>query len=86
MKCFDYKTNQFKAVKVIRNKKRFHQQALVEVKLLDHLKQHVSETFAFCLLSQSHLPYITPFETSTYSDAFGSMSRNSRQGNSNDMK
>jgi len=41
MKCFDYKDNVMKAVKIIRNKKRFHQQALVEVKLLNHLKKHV---------------------------------------------
>eukprot|EP00976_Prorocentrum_cordatum_P068425 1179130-Prorocentrum_minimum.AAC.2 len=40
-KCLDHKTGQFKAVKVIRNKKRFHHQALVEVKILDHLKHHV---------------------------------------------
>ena len=32
-KCFDWKTNQLVALKIIRNKKRFHHQALVEVKL-----------------------------------------------------
>lgn len=41
MKVFDYKTNQMRALKVIRNKKRFHHQALVEVKILDHLRTHV---------------------------------------------
>ena len=40
-KCFDYKDNTMKAIKIIRNKKRFHHQALVEVKILDHLKNHV---------------------------------------------
>ena len=38
MKCLDHKTNQVKAVKVIRNKKRFHHQALIEVKILEHLR------------------------------------------------
>lgn len=39
-KCYDWKTNQLVALKVIRNKKRFHHQALVEVKLLEHLRDH----------------------------------------------
>eukprot|EP00802_Teleaulax_amphioxeia_P006735 Tamp_06740.p1 GENE.Tamp_06740~~Tamp_06740.p1 ORF type:complete len:684 (+),score=127.26 Tamp_06740:161-2212(+) len=39
-KCFDWKTNQLVALKIIRNKKRFHHQALVEVKLLEHLRDH----------------------------------------------
>jgi len=43
MKVFDYKTNQMRALKVIRNKKRFHHQALVEVKILDHLRTHDKE-------------------------------------------
>ena len=38
MKCMDHKTNTVKAVKVIRNKKRFHHQALIEVKILEHLR------------------------------------------------
>jgi len=38
MRCFDHKTKSIKAVKVIRNKKRFHHQALVEVKILEHLR------------------------------------------------
>ena len=31
--------NSVVALKIIKNKKRFHKQALVEVKLLDHLKR-----------------------------------------------
>jgi len=38
-KCFDYKNNSIFAVKLIRNKKRFHHQALVEVKLLQYIKE-----------------------------------------------
>jgi dual specificity tyrosine-phosphorylation-regulated kinase 2/3/4 len=40
VKCYDYKTKTTVAVKIIRNKKRFHQQALVEVKILEHLQRH----------------------------------------------
>ena len=43
MKCLDHKTNQVKAVKVIRNKKRFHHQALIEVKILEHLRHKDSD-------------------------------------------
>ncbi|UYV77757.1 DYRK4 [Cordylochernes scorpioides] len=37
IRALDHKTSQQVALKIIRNKKRFHQQALVEVKILDHL-------------------------------------------------
>ncbi|ORY99136.1 kinase-like domain-containing protein [Syncephalastrum racemosum] len=37
LKCFDHKHGQMVATKIIRNKKRFHTQALVEVKILDDL-------------------------------------------------
>lgn len=56
-KCFDYKDNAITAVKLIRNKKRFHHQALVEVKLLQYCKErdthdqanivHMGEYFYF---------------------------------------
>eukprot|EP00753_Platysulcus_tardus_P012336 PLAT3354.32.p1 GENE.PLAT3354.32~~PLAT3354.32.p1 ORF type:complete len:618 (+),score=315.29 PLAT3354.32:556-2409(+) len=38
VKVYDYKSNNMMALKIIRNKKRFHQQALVEVKLLKYLR------------------------------------------------
>ncbi len=41
LRCIDYKTGRLVAVKVIRNKKRFHAQALVEVKILQKLRQWV---------------------------------------------
>ncbi|GAN00709.1 kinase-like protein [Mucor ambiguus] len=37
LKCFDHRSGQTVAVKIIRNKKRFHAQALVEVKILEEL-------------------------------------------------
>jgi dual specificity tyrosine-phosphorylation-regulated kinase 2/3/4 len=38
LKCLDHKTHQMVALKVIRNKKLFHKQGAVEVKILSHLK------------------------------------------------
>ena len=42
LRCFDHKMGCDVAVKIIRNKKRFHHQALVEVKILEHLRHKVS--------------------------------------------
>ncbi|XP_037082345.1 dual specificity tyrosine-phosphorylation-regulated kinase 4-like, partial [Pollicipes pollicipes] len=39
IRALDHKTNTQVAIKIIRNKKRFHQQALMEVKILDHLRR-----------------------------------------------
>uniref|UniRef100_A0A2K5KUV4 Dual specificity tyrosine-phosphorylation-regulated kinase 4 n=4 Tax=Cercocebus atys TaxID=9531 RepID=A0A2K5KUV4_CERAT len=38
-KCLDHKNNELVALKIIRNKKRFHQQALVELKILEALRK-----------------------------------------------
>ncbi|XP_032077771.1 dual specificity tyrosine-phosphorylation-regulated kinase 4 [Thamnophis elegans] len=57
VKCLDHKTGEKVAVKIIRNKKRFHSQALVEVGILNSLRQkdqdntynvvHMKEYFCF---------------------------------------
>ncbi|KAL4884203.1 hypothetical protein BJY04DRAFT_226022 [Aspergillus karnatakaensis] len=39
VRCIDHKTGKLVAIKIIRNKKRFHQQALIEVNLLQKLKE-----------------------------------------------
>ena len=39
VKAYDHRAHIHVALKIIRNKKRFHHQALVEVKILDHLKR-----------------------------------------------
>ncbi|KAF4613397.1 hypothetical protein G7Y89_g15490 [Cudoniella acicularis] len=39
VRCIDHKTGGLVAVKIIRNKKRFHQQALVEVNILQKLRE-----------------------------------------------
>jgi len=41
LKCSDHKYKVLRAVKMIRNKRRFHQQALIEVKILEHLRDKV---------------------------------------------
>uniref|UniRef100_A0A8C9R378 dual-specificity kinase n=1 Tax=Scleropages formosus TaxID=113540 RepID=A0A8C9R378_SCLFO len=57
LKCVDHKNNEMVAIKVIRNKKRFHNQALVELKILDAVRRrdkdnsynviHMKEYFYF---------------------------------------
>jgi dual specificity tyrosine-phosphorylation-regulated kinase 2/3/4 len=42
VRCIDHKNGGLVAVKIIRNKKRFHQQALVEVSILQKLREWVS--------------------------------------------
>ena len=41
VRCVDHKTGGLVAIKIIRNKKRFHQQALVEVDILQKLREWV---------------------------------------------
>ena len=45
VRCVDHKTGALVAIKIIRNKKRFHQQALVEVDILQKLRDWVSPYF-----------------------------------------
>lgn len=40
--CRDHCTGESVAIKIIRNKKRFHHQALVEIKILDNLRKWAS--------------------------------------------
>ena len=42
VRCIDHKTGGLVAIKIIRNKKRFHQQALVEVNILQKIREWVS--------------------------------------------
>lgn len=42
VRCIDHKKGELVAIKIIRNKKRFHQQALVEVNILQKLREWVS--------------------------------------------
>lgn len=44
VRCVDHKTGGLVAIKIIRNKKRFHQQALVEVNILKKLREWVSDS------------------------------------------
>jgi len=44
VRSYDFKTNNCVALKMVRNKKRFHHQALVEVKILEHLRERDLES------------------------------------------
>ena len=52
-KCFDHKAKELVALKIIRNKRRFHQQGLVEVKILEHLRSHDIED-RMCVVKMRH--------------------------------
>ena len=39
-RCFDHKSKTQVAIKIIRNQKRFHRQGKVEIKVLQHMKDH----------------------------------------------
>ncbi|CAK7262896.1 serine/threonine protein kinase, CMGC, dual-specificity [Sporothrix epigloea] len=61
VRCIDHKTGVLVAVKIIRNKKRFHQQALVEVNILQKLRewdpnnQHSMVNFTHSFYFRGHL-------------------------------
>lgn len=55
-KCFDHKSKELVALKIIRNKRRFHQQGLVEVKVLEHLRVHdIEDRMCVVKIRQSFL-------------------------------
>lgn len=57
LKVYDHKTNQYVALKIVRNEKRFHRQAQEEIRILVHLKKqdvndyykivHIYDSFEF---------------------------------------
>ena len=58
VRCIDHKTGVLVAIKIIRNKKRFHQQALVEVEILQKLRDWVGRNrlngFSFAAANSGH--------------------------------
>lgn len=58
VRCIDHKTGGLVAIKIIRNKKRFHQQALVEVDILQKLREWVglTLTFKWCKIANNFCP------------------------------
>lgn len=61
VRCIDHKIGELVAVKIIRNKKRFHQQALVEVNILQKLREwdpknrHSMVSFTHSFYFRGHL-------------------------------
>lgn len=57
VRTYDHKTQQFYALKIIRNERRFHKQGQIEIKILEHIRKddkydthnliHISEWFVF---------------------------------------
>lgn len=50
VQVLDHKTHDVRALKIIRNRKRFHQQAVVELLNHVHIMQHVCVRLCVCLL------------------------------------
>jgi dual specificity tyrosine-phosphorylation-regulated kinase 2/3/4 len=57
VRCFDHKKNEFVALKVIRNKKRFHRQAAIEVRILQQLRDRDLEDKANLVHLKEHLVF-----------------------------
>ncbi|CAL6050588.1 Kinase [Hexamita inflata] len=55
-KAFDHQNNCFVALKIVRNKKRFHRQGLVEVRLLETLRKNDPDDIS-CVLKLTHSFY-----------------------------
>ncbi|PPJ60378.1 hypothetical protein CBER1_11150 [Cercospora berteroae] len=66
VRCVDHKEGGIVAIKIIRNKKRFHQQALVEVSILGRLREwdpdgaHATLSITSSFYFRSHLCIVTP--------------------------
>ncbi len=43
VKVFDHKKKQFVALKIVRNKAKFNQQAFIEIQILTHIKEKDTE-------------------------------------------
>ena len=65
VRCVDHKTGALVAIKIIRNKKRFHQQALVEVNILKKLRDWVSLIRTSCSIHISMTSPSAPFISKT---------------------
>ncbi|KAF5831964.1 hypothetical protein DUNSADRAFT_12329 [Dunaliella salina] len=57
LKCHDFRTNTLRAVKVIRNKKRFHHQALVELQVLQYLRDMDPKNETNCVQITDHFVF-----------------------------
>ena len=62
LSCRDHATGESVAIKIIRNKKRFHHQALIEIKILDNLRQWVRILIIFFNHNHTNLGFQDPEE------------------------
>jgi dual specificity tyrosine-phosphorylation-regulated kinase 2/3/4 len=63
VRCVDHKTGGLVAVKIIRNKKRFHQQALVEVNILQKLREWVGHVLRYSPCTMINQDYRIPIDS-----------------------
>jgi dual specificity tyrosine-phosphorylation-regulated kinase 2/3/4 len=51
IKAYDHKSQQYVALKLVRNEKRFHRQAEEEIRILDHLRKQDPEGLLVIILA-----------------------------------
>jgi len=57
VRAFDHKEDIHTALKIVRNKKRFYSQALVEVKILGHIRERDVDKASFLVLMLDHFTF-----------------------------
>ena len=57
MKCYDLLQNEYVAIKIIKNKKPFYNQALVEIKLLKHIIDRDPHDKCYIVRMKSHFEF-----------------------------
>jgi len=57
VKCYDHKSNELVAIKIINNKKEFHKQAVIETKMLKCIKLNDCENKANIITLYEHFTF-----------------------------
>lgn len=56
-KCMDHKHCQYTAVKIVKNRKRFHKQVANEIKILSMIKEHVDFPRSNCIMLRDYFQF-----------------------------
>jgi dual specificity tyrosine-phosphorylation-regulated kinase 2/3/4 len=56
-KCYDHKNKKHVALKIIRNQKRFHRQAKIEIKVLQHMKNNDKDSYSHAIQMQEYFVF-----------------------------
>lgn len=56
-KCMDHKEMRYVAIKIVKNRKRFHKQVVNEIKILDMMREHKDFATSNCILLQDKFQF-----------------------------